>query len=530
MKNNSGSENSGPNDANNHKVFRGGNSEEVLSVLPHRYSQVLEKWASKTPDSAALISLGRTITYGELWQHICEATDRLQKAGVRAGDRVAIVAENGPQGITQMFAVSELDAWSVPINARSTQREVETITDFAECRISVFCLADSEVTKDHAKTAGATVEEDGFGPLAFSDFNEEVEPEPVYHDKARDTAVLVFTSGTTGAPKSVMLSHQGLMYMGSNMAALRNFTSDDCLYNSSPVSHVIGLGTVLLTAFSAGGSVEIASSFSAEDVVRSITSGRITCITGVPTLFGRIIDYSEKAGISLRENRMRILGTAGAPLTLALKTRIEEAFGLGLYNSYALSECNPIARSRTPVMDNDVGELQPGVELLLLGENGQDVPVGEAGEIWVKSPGQMLGYYKNAAATKAAKNEAGFIATGDLGEIDDKGLLRIVGRLKDIVIRSGFNVYPAEVEGVIEKFPGVGLVAVLGHAKEDNEEVVAFIQPAVGSSLKVDDVMQFCKKNLAPYKRPSRIIISEALPLSETGKVQKKLLSVEFDQ
>ncbi|MEH6477335.1 MAG: AMP-binding protein [Sneathiella sp.] len=510
-----------------HNVYCGGDAGPMLSLLPERFSLILKKWSLMTPDNPALIFGNTVISYNELWARTCDAADRMSQAGVRAGDRVAIIAENGPQGIAHIFAASELGAWAVPINARSTQRELLAITEFADCRLTVFCLANSNVSEDHANCLAASVEEGAFGRLAFSGLNTEAIPEVVYGDKSQDTAVLIFTSGTTGAPKGVMVSHQHLMYMGANMAELRNFTAEDCLYNSSPVSHVIGLGTVLLTAFCAGASVEIAPVFSAEHVVHSIASGRITCITGVPTLFGRLIDYAEGAGVTLDAGRMRILGTAGAPLTLALKTRIEKAFGMGLHNSYALSECNPVARSGSPVLNNEVGKLQPGVEVLLLNAEGNDVGLNAPGEIWVRGPSRMLGYYKNEAATSTITNEAGFIATGDLGKIDDLGQMRIVGRLKDVIIRSGFNVYPAEVENVIEQVLGVALVAVLGRSSEDNEEVVAFVQPATGSVLNSEDIRRYCRENLAPYKCPSQIIISEDLPLSETGKVQKNMLSLD---
>lgn len=509
-----------------HRVYSGSDPTSILAKLPSRFSQILRKWAITNPGNPALIFDGTTITYDELWSQTCQAMTRLNLAGVRPGDRVAIIAENSPQGIAYMFAVSELGAWSVPINGRSTQREITSIWDFAECRLRVYCLENSVCCRDHAEAERLDVESGAFGEVCLSEINVTVKNEPTYGDKALDTAVLVCTSGTTGEPKSVMLSHQALMYMGANMAELRNFTSKDCLYNSSPISHVIGLGTVLLTAFSAGGSVEIAPAFVAKDVVDSIHVGRITCITGVPTLFNRLIDYADKEDISLKEGRLRILGTAGAPLTLALKIRIEEAFGLGVYNAYALSECNPIARCRKPVIDNEAGELQPGVEVRLIGSSEMDAPHGEPGEIWVRSPGQMLGYYKNQEATRAVTNKDGFVATGDIGTIDDNGLLRIVGREKDVIIRSGFNVYPAEIEDVIEEVPGVALVAVKGQLVEDNEEVVAFVQPISGFSLSENQIREHCRENLAPYKRPSRIIVSPSLPLSETGKVQKSLLSL----
>jgi long-chain acyl-CoA synthetase len=503
------------------QAMRGADATKLLARMPDRFSHVVCDWATIEPSRIALIAGSKRLSYGELWIAARLAANTLQELGVRAGDRVLLVAENGLQIVPLLLAVSELDAWAVPLNARMSAREVETIRAFSDCRRSLYCVGDSSSAAEHAATDRIDQEISVLGPVVASVLNENARQESVYPDKARQTAVLVFTSGTTGEPKGVMLSHQALIYMGANMAELRRITAADAFYNSSPISHAIGLGTVLMTAFWAGASAELVARFTPAHFVEALKAERITAITGVPTLFARILEYAEEKGLSLRSRRMRIIATAGAPLDLALKARVEEAFGLRMGNSYGMTECNPVARSAGGVETNEVGELQPGVEIRIVAEDGGDVGAEESGEIWARGPTCMLGYYRNEAATAAAMREGNWLATGDLARMDDQGRLYIVGRSKDLIIRSGFNVYPVEVESVFSLFPGVALVAVVGRDVPGNEEVVAFVQPLPGQVLDVDALLQWANQRLAPYKRPTAIIIKSELPIGPTGKILK---------
>jgi long-chain acyl-CoA synthetase len=273
--------------------------------------------------------------------------------------------------------------------------------------------------------------------------------------------------------------------------------------------------------FWAGASTELVARFSPGHFIEALRDERITAVTAVPTLFARILEHAEEKQLSLRSRRLRIVATAGAPLDLALKARIEDAFGLKMGNSYGMTECNPIARSAAGIDTNEVGELQPGVEIRLVREDGSDAEADESGELWARGPTRMLGYYRNEAATSAALREGGWLATGDIARMDAHGRLYIVGRSKDLIIRSGFNVYPVEVESVLSLFAGVVQVAVVGRDVQGNEEVVAFVQPAPGHTLDVGALMQWASERLAPYKRPSEIIVKAELPIGPTGKIFK---------
>lgn len=512
-----------------HHVFNGGSAETLLASMPSRLAGLVQRQAMTAPDRSALISAGKTVTYSEFWQAIGRAKDLLKAAGVVGGDRVMIVNENSIAAVTFIFAASDLDAWASPINARMSAREIDACRAYCGCRTIVYTVGDSAAAADHAAQAQARPFEDPiFGKVAIGPTNESAQPEPVYADKERQTAVLLFSSGTTGAPKGVMLSHQAIMFMGGNMAELRNITPDDVFYNITPVSHVIGLGAMLTTAIWAGGATELVTQFRPDNFVAALKADRITYIMGVPTIFARLLEYAKSNDISLRSNRLRFIAVGGMPLDLTLKAQIEEAFGLELGNSYGMTEIAPVTRSRGATIGRSVGVVQPGIEIRIIRDDGGDAAIGEPGEIWVKGPNLMLGYYKNDLANDEVRRPGEFMTTGDIGSMDQDGNLSLVGRTKDIIIRSGFNVYPIEIEAVLSQVPGVAMVAVVGRAVDGNEEVIAYVQPTAGRKLDVAELDAWARQNLTAYKRPKEIILTNELPIGPTGKILKSRLKANL--
>lgn len=510
-------------------LFNGGSAEALLASMPSRLAGLVQRQALTAPHRIALLSAGKSVTYMDFWQAIERAKDLLKTAGVVGGDRVMIVNENSIAAVTFIFAATDLDAWASPINARMSAREIEACRAYSGCRTVVYTVGDSTAAADHAAQAQARPHEDPvFGKVAFGATDVNARPEPVYAEKECQTAILLFSSGTTGAPKGIMLSHQAIMYMGGNMAELRNITPDDVFYNITPVSHVIGLGAMLTTAIWAGGTTELVTQFRPDNFVAALKADRISYIMGVPTIFARLLEYAKSNGISLRSNRLRFIAVGGMPLDLTLKAQIEEAFGLELGNSYGMTEIAPITRSRGATIGRSVGVVQPGIEIRIVREDGNDAAIGEPGEIWVKGPNLMLGYYKNELTNDEVRRPGGFMTTGDIGSVDQDGNLSLVGRTKDVIIRSGFNVYPIEVEAVLSQFPGVALVAVIGRAVDGNEEIIAYVQPAAGRQLDVDKLDAWAKENLTAYKRPKEIILTNELPIGPTGKILKSKLKADL--
>ncbi len=503
-------------------MFSGDDASTMLEVMPARFSQLVAECAASSPDLPALLAEGRVLTYGSLWEATGEAVEIMTSRGVGPGDRVMMVGENGLQLVPLMLAASELDAWGVPLNARMAEREVAAIRDFTDCRLAIYCATDSPDAAQHGKQAGARLHEDIlFGDLAIGATDPEARPEPVHEGNAEQTAVLVFTSGTTGEPKGVRMSHRGLIYMGSNMAQLRGINSADMLYNISPISHTIGLGAVLMTAFSVGACVELIGRFTPAHLASALAEERVSIVIAVPMAFRRMLEYSEENGASLKSAPLRMIATAGAVLDPGLKLRAEEGFGVPLGNSYGMTEMNPIARSKIGITDTEVGFPQPGTDFRIVRADGEDAAPGEQGEVWARGPGQMLGYYRNEEETARTFRPGGFIATGDIAVVDEAGMLRIVGRNKEVIDRSGFNVYPVEVESVLGLFPGVAVAAVLGRAIAGSEEVVAFVQPLPGHELSVDALMEWARERLTAYKRPNEIRLVQQMPIGPTGKIMK---------
>lgn len=510
-------------------VFSGGSAESLLASMPPRLAGLVQRQATTAPDRPALISGDKIVTYADLWQAIGRAKALLTSAGVVGGDRVMIVNENSIAAVTFILAASDLDAWASPINARMSAREIDACRMYSGCRIAVYTSGDSPSAADHAARAEARLHNDPvFGEVAFGPVDLSARPEPVYAEKERQTAILLFSSGTTGAPKGVMLSHQAIMYMGGNMAKLRNITPDDVFYNIAPLSHVIGLGAMLTTAIWAGGTTELVTQFRPDNFAAALKADRITYVMGVPTIFARLLEYAKNNNLSLRSKRLRFIAVGGMPLDLTLKAQIEDAFGLEIGNSYGMTEISPITRSPGATVGRTVGVPQPGIEIRVVREDGKDAAIGEPGEIWVKGPNLMLGYYKNEPANNDVRRPDGFMTTGDIGSMDQDGNLSLVGRTKDVIIRSGFNVYPVEVEAVLSQVPGVALVAVVGRAVEGNEEVIAYVQPAAGRQLDVAELDAWARENLTAYKRPKEIILTNELPIGPTGKILKSKLKADL--
>jgi long-chain acyl-CoA synthetase len=501
---------------------------EVMEGLPGRIHEVIDRHVAATPDRLALIEDGGALSYRELDRSIKQTADALSALGVRAGDRMMITSENCVALACLLLAASRLDAWAIVVNPRLSPRELDQIRDHSGARRAFFTAGVSREAAVHASRYDANVQ--NVGPLrqiGVSALNEATSPEPVEADAAGQVAVLIYTSGTTGAPKGVMLTHQNLLFSAKTTAAIRRMTADDKLYCVLPISHIVGISLLIMTLMT-GAQVRLTSKYDPAALAKAIAAEGVTILNGVPATYQRLLEYKRLAGLSkLDRGALRLIAVAGAPLDLDLKSRVEQELGLSLLNGYGITECSPGisgVRFEAPRDDSAVGTLLPGIETRIVGLNGAAVSNGQVGELHVRGPNVMRGYYRAPDLTARAIDPDGWFNTGDLARFEGDCLF-IVGRTKEMIIRSGFNVYPAEIEAVLSSHDAVVQCAVVGRSVAGNEEVVAFVQLLQGSTASPEDLMAHITPQLTSYKRPSEIIVLESLPATSTGKILKHKLA-----
>jgi long-chain acyl-CoA synthetase len=500
----------------------------ILKALPNRLHEVIDQPIAAGPDRVALIDDSASLTYRELDRAVSGTADALRALGIRAGDRVVITSENCVALACLLFAASRLDAWAIVANPRLSPRELDQIRDHSGARRIFFTSDVSKEAAAHASRYGANVQD--VGPLygiGVSPLNENTSAEPVEADGAKQVAVLIYTSGTTGAPKGVMLTHRNLLFSAQTTAALRNMTAADVQYCVLPISHIVGISLLAMTLMT-GAAVRLVAKYEPAALAKAMAEEGITTLNGVPATYQRLLEFKRLAGLpKLSRGSLRLISVAGAPLDLDLKSRVEQELGLPLLNAFGITECSPGisgVRPEVPRSDNSVGTLVPGVEAKIVGRNGAIVANREIGELHVRGPNVMLGYYRAPDLTAKAIDPDGWFNTGDLARFDGDCLF-IVGRTKEMIIRSGFNVYPAEIEAVLSTHDAVVQCAVIGRPVEGNEEVVAFVQLLQGSKISPQDLMAHVAPQLTSYKRPSEIIVLDALPATSTGKILKHKLA-----
>ncbi len=501
---------------------------DIIPSLPDRICDIVTLWSERSPEKPALVENSGTWTYRQLALAVSDAERWLLDAGVRPGDRVMIVCENCRAFVAILFALAQIDAWPVLVNARLAASELDLIRNHCGARRVIYTTSVSAQAREHAKRHGAITQEvAGLGPLAIGPLNQAVEPEPVDADAAQRVAALIYTSGTTGLPKGVMLTHRNLLFVAAVSASIRSLTPEDRLYGVLPMSHAVGLSIVMLGCLLSGATLYLASRFDPVSTLATLEREQLTVVLGAPSMFSLFADYAKLKGLkSLKFPGLRIISSSGAPLQPALKAQVESLFGMTLYNGYGVTECSPnisqavVGEHRT---DTSVGKILPGVEVQLVGSDQTPVANGEVGELWVRGPNVMKGYYRAPEETAAAINSEGWFNTRDLARLEN-GYLFIVGRSKELIIRFGENVYPAEVEAVLNANPAVLRSAVIGRTVEGTqggEEVIAYVQLKPSATASEQDLAHYAAQHLAPYKRPSHILLVSSMPLTPTGKVVK---------
>ncbi|WGH77280.1 class I adenylate-forming enzyme family protein [Jannaschia ovalis] len=485
---------------------------------------LVETAAAARPEGIAIIDCdGRPVTYAEHAAAIDAVAGVLAAQGLGPRDRLLLVAENCHATTVLIFAAAKLGAVAVPVNARMTAAELAKIAAHCGPRLMAFTAA---VSPDAAAHAAAACAEacviPGIRLAAWTGA-----PTPAADP---ETAVILYTTGTTGDPKGVMLTHGNLRFAGLTSANLRNMEATDTIYGVLPMTHVFGLASMLMAATTVHATIRLEARFSPAALHAALIDGA-TVFPGVPQMHALLMDHVARGGLpGLTDAKLRYVSSGAAPLDPAWKRKAEAFYGLPLQNGYGMTESTAgICGTRNPIgtPDVSVGPALPGIEIKL----DEAMGGGEAGvgEILTRGPHVMAGYYRNPAETARVLSPEGWLRTGDLGRLDADGRLTVVGRCKELIIRGGFNVYPPEVEAALNDHPDVIQCAVIGRAKPGgDEEVLAFVQCVDPDALDVAALRAFAAERLAAYKRPERIIAATALPAAPTGKILKHRLVTHF--
>jgi len=477
------------------------------------------------PLARAVQAEGLDWNYQQLVVAIDEARVFLQRLEVRPGDRVMVVGENCAAQVALLFALADIDAWFVNVNARLSGTEIENIRTHCAARRVIFTTAVSPEAKAHALRFDAQEHRLPMsGTLMVSPLNVDCTAEPVAALGSEQVAALIYTTGTTGHPKGVMLTHRNLLFIAAVSGRLRGVKPDDLVYGVLPISHVYGLASVMLGTFYAGACLLIEARYSPQAMISAIRDKGLTMMQGVPAMYARLLEFDGQ-GWTPAGSALRFIYAGGSPLDQTLKNKVEALFGQPLHNGYGMTETSPTisqTRPEQPRHDTSVGTPIAGIDVRIVNSNGADVACGEPGELWVRGPNVMKGYYREPELTAQTMRDGGWLNTGDVARQAPDGALFIVGRTKELIIRSGFNVYPVEVEAAINAHPAVTQSAVVGRRVADgNEEVVAFVELAVHQTLDAATLRTFLAQRLSPYKLPGQMVFMPALPAAATGKILK---------
>jgi malonyl-CoA/methylmalonyl-CoA synthetase len=443
----------------------------------------------------------RTVTRDELRREAEAVAGGLAGCGIEVGDRVAIFAANSLEWVMAYLGVQRVGACAVMMNPDYHAAEAEHILRDSEPR---FVIADAPRAAI-AQKSGARICPVENLPRADPPRVPDLSPE--------SPAAILYTSGTTGRPKGAVLDQGNLLAQGRGALEVWRWTAGDVLVHALPLFHLHGLGMGLHGTLLSGGSAVLVS-FKPENVVRELTSGG-TMLFGVPSMYQRLCDWLDEHPTDL--SHVRVFVSGSAPLPPALFERCARLLGQQPIERYGITEggivvTNPYEGPRQP---GRVGYPFPGVEVRL----------GEAGEVQLKGGQVFTGYWRNSKATEESFTPDGFFKTGDVGEIGGDGSLAIRGRIKELIITGGFNVYPREVELVLEEHPSVHEVAVAGVPSEKwGEEVTAYVVPSGSGPLVEKELIAFAQDRLAAYKCPKRVVMVKELPRNAMGKVQRSLL------
>jgi len=531
---------------------------------PRPLFELVTSGAAKHPGRTCIRFQGASLTYRQVDELSSRFAGSLAKLGLSKGDRVALFLPNMPQFVLSYFGVLKAGGIVVPCSPLYKAKELEfqlrdsgasfvvaandvvkgadLFSSLEGCRGSLDVKIITASLTDYlpaakralAGLAGVKNVRRSGTVGAFRDLvsrGSELKDYPGT-DPKKDVAVLQYTGGTTGVAKGAMLSHSNLYTNAAVTASWFPLKDDDIALGALPFFHIYGMTAAMNAPLYAGGSIVLLPRFEVEAVMKTIQKEKVTSFCGVPTMYIAVINHPDVAKFSLRTVRGCISG--GAALPTVVRDRFAELTGGSLVEGYGLSEsspvthCNPIGEGAS-VREGSIGVPFPytDAKIVDIDDRSKELGVGESGELAVKGPQVMLGYWKNDAETANVLTEDGWLLTGDIARMDADGYFYIVDRKKDMIDVAGLKVYPREVEELLFTHPGVKEAAVVGVPDSYRGEAVSayvVLKPESKGKVSEDDVIQFCRKNLATYKAPRTVAFVDELPKTLVGKVLRRRL------
>ncbi len=490
--------------------------------------QLLQRAYKERPDNEVIFDGKRKMSYRELQHESLQLANALYKQGLRKGDLVGVSLPNWYESIVIYFAVSSIGAILVPFNPRYRLHEVEFILHNADPKV-VFVSSDFTNFLDSNLVTSRSIIAVRFSYEKFQDYETLLSqgeahtlPEDLYPD-INDPFAILYTSGSTGEPKGVILSHQNINYTSTITAEGLACTSDDVFLVPVPLFHVFGIVSCLVCTIVCQGRMVLMQRFQAKEALSIIEHERVTIHHAVPTMF--IMELNDPDFDSFNLSSLRTGIIAAAPCPADTIRQIRSRMGCDICVSYGATETSA-ALTMTGFSDEEhlksetVGRLVEGAQIKIVNMHGQQAAIGEVGEVLCNSPGLMIGYFNVTHQNESIDSE-GWYHSGDLGTLDESGFLRIVGRTKEMIIRGGYNIYPREIEELLYDHPLILEAAVIGIPDPVMGERTCAVIKLKDTNVNEDAIKQFLKGNLANYKIPDMIVFTEDLPLTASGKILK---------
>lgn len=509
-------------------------AEDVPATIPQAAQAAARRW----PDQPALIDGARQWSFAELWRDARRAAGAMIAHCVTPGARVAIWAPNSAEWLLAALGAHIAGAAIVPLNTRFKGAEAADI--LRRARVHLLVTPGEFLGQDYAaQLAGEAlpdlahtiaIDRDWAGFMASGDGMQPALVDTALATVGADTlSDIIFTSGTTGRPKGAMSAHVQVTRTFYNWAERVDLREGDRYLIVNPFFHTFGYKAGWVAALMRGATIIPMATFDVGAMAALIAEHRVSFIPGPPTIYQSLLEArGEEGAPDLSSLRVAVTGAAPVPPTMIERMRRELGME-NIVNGYGMTECGVISMTcqgdDAETVANRCGLPMPGLEVRAVDEDGRDVPTGEAGELWVRGHSVMRGYLDDPQATAAAIDADGWLHTGDIGVIDERGYLRITDRKKDMFISGGFNVYPAEIEAVLNAHPDIAACAVIGIPDDRMGEVGhAFILPRAGSAPDSDDLAKWARTMMANYKVPRRLTLVTELPRNAAGKVLKDQL------